>query len=325
MINDVTNIVIAYHKNCIDGFTAAWVADKRVRVEGYTPVLLAMEYKPESTLELMELLGTLPAKEKSELFVVDFSLPVDVLANIAEGFPNVQTVILDHHKTAFEAYMPEGYVVKPDSRENIKVHGAKVFLENAYSGAAIAYMYFYGLDFSGEQASPMLKIIAYIQDYDLWKYEFGDDTKYVNKVLMQEEKTLANWERIGKSMETPEGLAAILMLGEELQEKHDAEVASYAKYYLNVTIAGIEGLVTTCPPKYTSDVGHALTIRSETFGACIAPRELNDTSPVTWSLRSTGDFDVSILAKAMGGGGHKNAAGFTISKKESEELLGYEC
>lgn len=31
-----------------------------------------------------------------------------------------------------------------------------------------------------------------------------------------------------------------------------------------------------------------------------------------YSLRSRGDFDVSDVAKAFGGGGHRNAAGFTV-------------
>ena len=31
-----------------------------------------------------------------------------------------------------------------------------------------------------------------------------------------------------------------------------------------------------------------------------------------WSLRSIGEFDVSLLATQFGGGGHKNAAGFTV-------------
>jgi oligoribonuclease NrnB/cAMP/cGMP phosphodiesterase (DHH superfamily) len=31
-----------------------------------------------------------------------------------------------------------------------------------------------------------------------------------------------------------------------------------------------------------------------------------------YSLRSRGDFDVSVIAKAFGGGGHKNAAGFSV-------------
>jgi nanoRNase/pAp phosphatase (c-di-AMP/oligoRNAs hydrolase) len=29
-------------------------------------------------------------------------------------------------------------------------------------------------------------------------------------------------------------------------------------------------------------------------------------------LRSNGDYDVSAIAKAFGGGGHKNAAGFEV-------------
>lgn len=33
---------------------------------------------------------------------------------------------------------------------------------------------------------------------------------------------------------------------------------------------------------------------------------------VKYSLRSKGDFDVSEVAKAFGGGGHKNAAGFVL-------------
>ena len=35
---------------------------------------------------------------------------------------------------------------------------------------------------------------------------------------------------------------------------------------------------------------------------------------VVYSLRSRGDFDVSKVAVELGGGGHHNAAGFTIWK-----------
>lgn len=47
-----------------------------------------------------------------------------------------------------------------------------------------------------------------------------------------------------------------------------------------------------------------------TFGLCWT---LNQTKPVAnCSLRSNGDYDVSAIAKAFGGGGHKNAAGFEV-------------
>ena len=36
-----------------------------------------------------------------------------------------------------------------------------------------------------------------------------------------------------------------------------------------------------------------------------------------WSLRSRGEFDVGAIAKARGGGGHKNAAGFRTAAPRS--------
>ena len=39
------------------------------------------------------------------------------------------------------------------------------------------------------------------------------------------------------------------------------------------------------------------------------------------SLRSKGSIDVSQIATAFGGGGHKRAAGFTIASKKSEEII----
>ena len=78
------------------------------------------------------------------------------------------------------------------------------------------------------------------------------------------------------------------------------------------------GLAANCPPFLTSDVGHELANQSGTFGLCWT---LNKDKPVAnCSLRSNGDYDVSAIAKAFGGGGHKNAAGFEVP---IETLLGW--
>lgn len=49
------------------------------------------------------------------------------------------------------------------------------------------------------------------------------------------------------------------------------------------------------------------------YGECL------DGFTAAWAvrrhLRSRGDFDVSALAKAFGGGGHAKAAGFTVPKR----------
>ena len=41
----------------------------------------------------------------------------------------------------------------------------------------------------------------------------------------------------------------------------------------------------------------------------------------TYSLRSNGEFDVSVIAKQFGGGGHRNAAGFEAPGLSEPERL----
>ena len=70
------------------------------------------------------------------------------------------------------------------------------------------------------------------------------------------------------------------------------------------------GLSANCPPHLASDVGHELANQSGTFGLLWY---INHEGKCLCSLRSNGDYDVSAIAKAFGGGGHRNAAGFETS------------
>ena len=57
-----------------------------------------------------------------------------------------------------------------------------------------------------------------------------------------------------------------------------------------------------------SDLGHELANKSGTFGLVWS---MAGDGQIHCSLRSNGDYDVSAIAKAFGGGGHRNAAGFS--------------
>lgn len=77
------------------------------------------------------------------------------------------------------------------------------------------------------------------------------------------------------------------------------------------------GLAANAPAFLASDLGHELANRSGTFGlvwSMAADRMAH------CSLRSNGDYDVSAIAKVFGGGGHRNAAGFSV---EMGTLLGW--
>jgi len=42
-------------------------------------------------------------------------------------------------------------------------------------------------------------------------------------------------------------------------------------------------------------------------------------SEETWSLRSRGEFDVGKVARSLGGGGHRAAAGFWVARLGIED------
>ena len=69
------------------------------------------------------------------------------------------------------------------------------------------------------------------------------------------------------------------------------------------------GLACNAPSFLASDLGHELANKSGTFGlvwSMAADRMAH------CSLRSSGEYDVSAIAKCFGGGGHRNAAGFSV-------------
>lgn len=309
-------ILIAYHADCIDGFTSAYITHTAVADRDTNIDLLPMKYDAESLSELADRLNKF---EYLILYVVDFSVPVAFLENMsADHLTNV--IILDHHKTAFEKYMYPGYKVEADSKEQIVLHGAEIILDNSKSGAGLCWHYF----MDSRISVPML--VRYVQDYDLWRFTYGDRTKYVNKYLSNQTQSLNNWRSIHSAMEIPSPLASILDKGSRLQAVHDRAVKEVAMTAEPIELLGVTGLKAVCPKELTSDVGHALAKKCGTFGLMYEIPAAEDML-VTFSLRgcSSTHFDVSVLAKQLGGGGHVGAGGFTLDSTDplTKELLYY--
>ena len=81
-------MIIIYHRNCYDGFTAAWIARNRYGEDGNR--FVGANYGEEP-----------PTVDGEEVLIVDFSYPRDVLEGMRERASSLQ--VLDHHKTAEEA------------------------------------------------------------------------------------------------------------------------------------------------------------------------------------------------------------------------------
>ena len=315
--------LIVYHAGCVDGFTSAWVVYTENCKNGVNSIFLPAGYNAASYDSIVN-----KAKEirAHEVIIVDFSVPIETLEVLNDLFPSTTVSVLDHHKTAFELY-DQGHKVNPTSSLYTVIHGATITLNNSDCGSSLAWKML-----SASAFDHVPELIKYVRDYDLWKFEYGDATRYVNKVLalyLREEKDISTllhlWDLAAAALERPLDRKEFLAEGKHLQEEHDREVQAAcddAKPYL---FRSHTAFVTHCEPHLASSVGNELAKRKPgAVGITYCIDYSLPTKPlVKYSLRSIGDTDVSKLAKYYGGGGHKNAAGF-VSAGMPAALLGLE-
>ena len=283
------NTVVIYHANCTDGFGAAYVAwdyygDKA-------------EYLPCQYGKQAAEFDVAQCKDK-DVYILDFSFPADKMAEISRVCRHLTW--LDHHKTAFEA---QG--VPSDKPFELDETYKYTHLNPDKSGAILTWEYF-----NTSQAPTLLKLI---DDYDRWQFK-DERTKAVNKALWSHAPwSFLQWVQF---MTYDPNCYNLNMEGRSLLRAHDQNVAAVIKSSKRKCAIPFEfevellGLACNCPSHLTSDVGHQLANESGTYGLCW---HVNKDNLVIGSLRSNNNYDVSAVAKVFGGGGHKNAAGFTTT------------
>ena len=213
----------------------------------------------------------------SHVVLVDFSYDrttVQAMKDNAGRF-----LILDHHKTAEAELEGLEYAIFDMDR----------------SGAMMAWDYFH------EDQPPAL--IKYIQDRDLWRKELDGSDLYT-AALRSYRQDFNVWNNLaGTDVEEllNEGGAIYRAVGVQVERQTlNAQLVNIGGHEVPVANA-------TC---YISEVCDELLNQNPTaeFSAVYFVRA--DGKQV-YSLRSRSDFDVSEVAKSLGGGGHKNAAGYT--------------
>lgn len=309
--------LVIYHASCADGFGAAFAAWLKLGDEA--------EYVAKRYGEVKNA-NDLPCVKEREVYILDFSFDLGTMETLMILADKV--IWLDHHKTAFEMWCDDGERNFHQSFGGVKDH--YVTLDNNKCGAMLAWEYFHP-----DIEVPML--IKHIDDYDRWQFKL-DGTKEFNKALWSYAPwTFEQWRKIDFAFAIDEATqpryrqfiaegAAILRAHDQnvesvvkgaarackllhIKEQDASWYATHEHWEAEFDVNAV-GLAANCPPHLTSDVGHELANQSGTFGLCWT---LNKDKPVAnCSLRSNGDYDVSAIAKAFGGGGHRNAAGFEV-------------
>lgn len=307
----MTETICIYHGNCADGFTAAWAV---WRLFGDTVKYHAGFY------------GDAPPDVKGKrVIIVDFSYPEDVLRKMCESA--LSLLVLDHHKTAQAAleWMPKAVIgVQIEDPWHHHIGDDAVFLENQghpacaawfdmeKSGARLAWEFFH-------PKKRIPEIVKYVEDRDLWRFKFYG-TREIQSVIFSHEYTFTDWNNLEFRLENAK--ENVIAEGTAIERKHFKDL----KELLAVTMRemNIGGHVVWCanlPYTFASDAGHQLSkmnmIDPRDGHGLLEPPKFAATYYDTpkgrfFSLRSIGDFDVSEIAKKYGGGGHKNAAGFSM-------------
>lgn len=212
---------------------------------------------------------------QAEVIISDFSYPRKTLLQMRDQVAKL--TLLDHHITAQQDLAGLDFTIFDLNR----------------SGAMIAWQYWH-------PDQPIPPLISYIQDRDLWQFALPHSQE-VFAALCSYPMDFQVWNQLQIPQLIEEGKIILRyqqhMVSLICDQAYFCEIGGYLVPVANATTA-------------FADVAHQLCLRypNAAFAAYYFDRKDHVRQ---WGLRSVGDFDVSQIAKQMGGGGHRNAAGFT--------------
>lgn len=288
----MTNICI-YHGNCADGFGAAWVVRRHAQMNG--------------TLDQWEFYPGVYQKEPpdvtgKDVVIVDFSYKRPIIEEMLKTAKSI--TIIDHHKSAIEDLAPlhEIASVGMDIRMPLYLH-----FDMGHSGAMMTWLYYFR-----DENPPAL--IKHIEDRDLWRFKM-EGTREIQANVFSYPYDFDVWDGL-MSMD----VSTLITEGKAIERKHFKDIDEMLLVtQRTMTIGGHTVPVANLPYIYSSDAGHKMSV-GQPFAACYWDTPTNRV----FSLRSANDgLDVSEIAKQYGGGGHKNAAGFSAAPGWEGETATY--
>lgn len=226
--------------------------------------------------------------------------------------------LIDHHKTAIDKLTPLFGHKKLTAYVGTERSGAMLawdFLHNRdlifpdNLGDSISYR-----DLQPEDAdfiNPPL-LLKHIQDRDLWKFELPR-TREIQANLFSFPYDFIVWNDLMRMDEMM--LFQFAMQGEAIERKHHKDINELLEVATRtMNIAGYLVPVANLPYTLASDACH-LMAKDYEEGRLFAASYFDTANHRVFSLRSTDHgIDVAKLAEQYGGGGHKHAAGFKVSR-----------
>jgi hypothetical protein len=274
--------VCVYHAGCPDGFGAAWAAwrawgeEARYVPRGHDDPLRAEDY------------------EDAFVLFADIAPPPAAARRLAEHAGRL--VVLDHHVSARDRFAAD-----PGLLRDLGADGHLVHFDLEHSGAVLAWEHLH-------PGSEVPDLLRYVEDQDLWRWKLPL-SREVNAAIAAAPRTFPEWEELAGA-----GVEALAAEGAPVVRAAQREVerALQGAHPVALGALRVEGVNAR---EQRAQIGHELASRAAFGAPCGVVYRLAGRR-VDVSLYSVGAFDVAALAGAFGGGGHRNAAGFSVPLEE---------
>lgn len=233
------------------------------------------------------------------VFILDFSYSREILEDVKSKVFALQ--VLDHHKTAEAALQGLEYA----------------HFDMTKSGATLSWDYFFP-----ETKSNYPLLIRLVEDRDLWRFKLQHSKAFeAGMNATGKIKDLAFWYEVYKDANL---MGEILKTGEILVKNQEGIISSFVnsdkfkivKFYAHrAALYNLTSLI--------SDTAEALYSSSKLKLDLTISYFIATDGKIIFSLRShkSSGIDVGLIAKNFGGGGHANAAGFSMGLTEGMEFL----
>jgi uncharacterized protein len=265
--------LVIYHGGCPDGFAAAYALSSHFRLDAGKSCDLVPGVHGQPP----------PDVTGRDVYIADFSYRRPVLKEMCRRAASV--VVIDHHVSAEKDL--QGLELEHDN--------LRVIFNMHKSGAVLAWEFFHD--------TPPPKLFLHIQDRDLWQFAL-EGTNDIYAALMSRPLDFILWEQLCNG---PASLESLLSEGRAINRYRRRMIDLHKEKAVMTSIAGYQVPVVNCYEDIMSDLIGELA-EEHPFAAGYQ----DQGNLRKWSLRSRNKgADVSKIASAYGGGGHRNAAGFT--------------
>lgn len=281
-----------YHSDA-DGKCAGFWVHQSVGIQDMglcndMPQMIPIDYRIPFPMDII--------RPHEQIYIVDFSIEPSMMVDLLKITDDVTWI--DHHKTSIEKYNSF-----PTAIRGVRFDGV--------SGCMLTYCYIHHMTQRGigdikpfnitmTKDAPMFTKL--IDDWDVWKFDYGDDTRYFQTAFNAYNfaPDSIEWHKFWDEEQE------LIEQGKAMLKFRDGWARQYMDLGFETKFEGYK-----C---FALNLGHC---NSDYFksknGFDIFMPFVFDGSRYTVSLYST-TVDVSVIARKYGGGGHKEASGF-VSKE----------